>query len=63
MTTMATDILKSLRRNAARKSELDADKALLTRAADEIESLRAQVELWRSLHASERHRDDAWVPS
>jgi len=33
-------ILEILRRNAARKSDLDADKELLTRAANEIERLR-----------------------
>ena len=34
------DILESLRINAARKSELDADKKLLTMAAAEIDRLR-----------------------
>ena len=34
------NILESLKRNAARKSNLDADKNLLTQAAREIEQLR-----------------------
>lgn len=36
-------LLESLRRNAARKSELDADKRLLHDAADEIEDARSEV--------------------
>lgn len=37
-------LLESLRRNAARKSELDADKGLLIKAADEIERLQKLLE-------------------
>jgi hypothetical protein len=36
---MDLTISEMLRMNARRKSELDADKALLTRAADEIDRL------------------------
>lgn len=38
------DILESLRRNAKRKSDLDADKDTMNRAANEIERLRGEVD-------------------
>ncbi len=41
-------ILESLRRNAARKSNLDADKETMTQAAVEIVRLRAALEEVRS---------------
>ena len=37
------NILESLRKNAARKSEFDTDKELLTRAADEIQRLQRKL--------------------
>lgn len=39
-----TDIVERLRFNANRKSNLDADKASLSEAAEEIERLRAALE-------------------
>lgn len=44
MTALMQDsILRSLRREAARKSNLDADKVTLTKAADAIEELLTEL--------------------
>jgi hypothetical protein len=56
-------ILESLRRNAARKSELDADKALLMQAVKQIEDMLRTLKVvgsWLSQQPKLNNDDDMW---
>ena len=45
------DVLENLRRRAEQKSKLDADKELMTRAADELAYCRSQLKKFSELVA------------